>query len=129
PDLVKLDPKLTPLDILKDIVEPSFRINEKYQSYVFEMKSGRSYTGIILEEKNGNVTIIENPLTNAKPLVLKDTLIEMHTKTPVLIMPKGLLDKLTRDEILDLIAYLACRGNKGHDLFRGEAHQHPGSGH
>ncbi len=27
------------------------------------------------------------------------------------MMPKGLLDKLTRDEILDLVAYIAAGGN------------------
>jgi putative heme-binding domain-containing protein len=124
PDLAKLEPKLTPVDILKDIVEPSFRINEKYQSYVFDMKNGKSYTGIILEEKNGNVTIIENPLANTKPVTFADSQIETRTKSPVSIMPKGLLDKLTREEILDLIAYIACRGNKEHGLFRGEAEQH-----
>ena len=32
-------------------------------------------------------------------------------------MPKGLLDKLTREEILDLIAYLAARGDLHHPLF------------
>ena len=36
PDLTKLDPKLTPADILKHILEPSAKINEKYQTYVFE---------------------------------------------------------------------------------------------
>ena len=37
PDLTKLDPKQDkPVEILHDILEPSFRINEKYQSYVFE---------------------------------------------------------------------------------------------
>ena len=34
-------------------------------------------------------------------------------------MPKGLLDKLTREEILDLVAYLHARGNKDHAVFQG----------
>ena len=39
-------------------------------------------------------------------------------------MPKGLLDKLTRDEILDLVAYIAARGKKDHPLFQAGAHGH-----
>jgi hypothetical protein len=35
----------------------------------------------------------------------------------VSIMPKGLLDKLTRDEVLDLIAYVAARGDGASALF------------
>ena len=34
-------------------------------------------------------------------------------------MPKGLLDKLTREEILDLIAYVAAKGERKDLLFQG----------
>ena len=36
----------------------------------------------------------------------------------------GLLDKLTKDEILDLIAYVNARGNKNHELFHNAGHDH-----
>jgi hypothetical protein len=39
------------------------------------------------------------------------------------MMPKGLLDKMTSEEILDLIAYIASRGDPEHALFKG-AHHH-----
>ena len=32
-------------------------------------------------------------------------------------MPKGLLDKLTRDEVLDLVAYVTARGEESSALF------------
>jgi hypothetical protein len=35
-------------------------------------------------------------------------------------MPKGLLDKLTREEILDLIAYIAARGDAKSPLFESQ---------
>jgi hypothetical protein len=34
-------------------------------------------------------------------------------------LPKGLLDKLTREEILDLVAYVVARGDPKHPLFQG----------
>jgi hypothetical protein len=40
-------------------------------------------------------------------------------------MPKGLLDKLSREEILDLIAYVIARGNPELPLFHG-GHEHAG---
>jgi hypothetical protein len=49
-----------------------------------------------------------------------------RVRSNVSIMPKGLLDKLTRDEILDLIAFVASRGNKGHAFFRNGHHDHAG---
>jgi putative heme-binding domain-containing protein len=125
PDLTKFDEKWKTVDILKEIVDPSFRINEKYQSYVFELNNGKEFTGIILKEANGLVTIIQNPLAKAEPMVVKAIDIAARTKSPVSMMPKGLIDKLTKDEILDLIAYVYSRGNKKHGLFQDDAgHDH-----
>jgi putative heme-binding domain-containing protein len=125
PDLTKLDAKLTAVDILRDILEPSFRINDKYQSYVFETKSGKTITGLILEETATTVKITENPLAKSEPVILKKPQIESRQKSPTSIMPKGLMDKLTREEILDLVAYITARGDPHHRLFQGEhAHAH-----
>jgi hypothetical protein len=41
-------------------------------------------------------------------------------------MPKGLLDKLTRDEVLDLIAYVAARGQESNCLFNPDGCPHHG---
>jgi putative heme-binding domain-containing protein len=125
PDLTKLEPKMTPADILKDILEPSAKINEKYQSFVIELKNGTTVTGLILEKKDGVLKVIENPLASTKAREIKESDIDgQPMKSPVSMMPKGLLDKLTRDEILDLLAFLACRGDKNHGLFKGDVHHH-----
>lgn len=130
PDLTKLDLKLKAVDILKDIVEPSFRINEKYQTWIIETKAGKSYTGVIIEEKGKTFKLIENPLTKAEPITLSLDDVDSKTKSPVSVMPKGLLDKLTREEILDLVAFITARGNRMHPLFRAEdAHGGHGHGH
>jgi hypothetical protein len=34
-------------------------------------------------------------------------------------MPEGLLNQLTREEILDLLAFVVARGNRNHELFQG----------
>jgi putative heme-binding domain-containing protein len=124
PDLTKFDPKLTPIDILKDILDPSSRINEKYQSFLFETRSGRVVTGIILEETAQGVKIIENPLAKPDAVILRPSEIAERKKSPASIMPKGLLDKLTRDEILDLVAFIAARGDRDNKIFRGAGHSH-----
>ena len=59
PDLTKLDAKLKPVDVLKDVIEPSFRIHEKYHSYTLELESGKLVTGILLEETKEVVKVIE----------------------------------------------------------------------
>jgi putative heme-binding domain-containing protein len=124
PDLTKLDPKLKPVDVLRDILEPSFRINEKYYQYRFELTSGKVITGLILEETPKIVKVIENPLAKSRPVVLKKSAIEKRSKSKTSIMPKGLLDKLTREEILDLLAYVVSKGDRRHRLFQGGGHEH-----
>jgi putative heme-binding domain-containing protein len=124
PDLTKLDPKQQkPIEILRDILEPSFRINEKYQTFSFELKSGKQVSGIILEETPTTYKLIENPLLKAEAVIVKKTDVDEMKKLPTSIMPKGLLDKLTREEILDLIAYVWSGADGRHKVFQGE-HQH-----
>ena len=124
PDLTKLDPKQQKAgEILKDVLDPSFRINEKFQSWTIETTKGKVVTGMILKETPEQIEVIENPLAKAAPLVIKKKEIAEKKKSPISIMPKGLLDKLTREEILDLVAYVASKGDPKHKLFKG-GHDH-----
>jgi putative heme-binding domain-containing protein len=128
PDLTKLDPKQQkPIEILRDILDPSFRINDKYQTFTFELESGRVLTGLVVAETPDMVKVIENPLAKAEPVTIPKADIAERKKSPVSIMPKGLLDKLTREEVLDLIAYVAAGADPRSPLFQG-GHEH-GHGH
>ncbi|WP_406694003.1 PVC-type heme-binding CxxCH protein [Singulisphaera sp. Ch08] len=129
PDLTKLDSKLTPADILREILEPSAKINEKFQAYTLATESGKVLTGLILEETPNQLKLIENPLAKTAPVVLKPSEIAERAKSPISIMPKGLLDKLTREEILDLVAYIASRANPKSELYQSGGHDHSAGGH
>jgi putative heme-binding domain-containing protein len=124
PDLMKLDPKWKAADILREILEPSAKINEKFQTNIFELGSGKTITGLVLEENAATIKIIENPLAKAEPTIINrgDVLERQRSKTS--LMPKGLLDKLSRDEILDLVAYVASGANPRHELFRSKPDDH-----
>jgi putative heme-binding domain-containing protein len=124
PDLTKIDPKWKPADILNELLTPSARINEKFQTNVFELGSGKVVTGLILEETPETIKIIENPLASATPTLIRrgDVVDRQRSKTSM--MPKGLLDKLTRDEILDLVAYVAAGGQQNRREFQPMQHDH-----
>jgi len=124
PDLNQLDAKLQPLDLVKEMLDPSAKINEKFQTQVFQLESGVTLTGLVVEETPTTIKLIENPLVKAEPIEIKVEEITARKKSPLSIMPKGLLDKLTRDEILDLVAYIAARGKKDHPLFKAGGHGH-----
>ncbi|WP_373651018.1 PVC-type heme-binding CxxCH protein [Schlesneria sp. DSM 10557] len=121
PDLTKLEPKWTSVDILKEILDPSAKINDKYQTNVIELGNGKVVTGLVVEETPDVIKIVENPLIKAEPIEVKRSEIVEREKSKVSIMPKGLLDKLTRDEILDLVAYVNSRGNRNHPVYKAGA--------
>lgn len=124
PDLSKLDPKLTPADILKEILQPSAKINEKFQTVTLTLDSGKIISGLIVNETPQAIRVIENPLAKAEPIEIPVSEIETRQKSAVSLMPNGLLDKLTREEVLDLLAYIVARGDEHAAAFHGAGHHH-----
>ncbi|MBY0232610.1 MAG: c-type cytochrome, partial [Gemmataceae bacterium] len=122
PDLLKLDPKWKNEDVVKHLLDPSLKIDDKYRTWTLRLKSGAVVTGMILSEKDGFVEVIENPLVAAKPRRLRAANIEMREPSNVSPMPKGLLDKLTREEALDLLAYVLSGANPKHRMFGSHGH-------
>jgi len=111
-------------------VEQSQKIDDKYRTRVFETESGKVVTGMILEETPDAYKVIENPLAKAEPVVLKKKDVADRKKSDTSMMPAGLLDKLTREEILDLVAYVASPGDPESTVFSGGSdHAHAGPGH
>ena len=124
PDLTQLDPKKKNAEhILRSLLNPSEKIEEKFQAHIFRLDSGKTVTGMILKETADKVIVIENPLAKTKPIVLATAEIEARKKSEMSIMPEGLANKLTREEILDLVAYVLSSGKKDDKLFQG-GHEH-----
>ena len=125
PDLTKLAAeRYAPETLLHSLVEPSREIVEKYQPYTFVLTSGKAVTGVIVGETGDEVRVLVDPLARGEPVVVKKGEIDEREKATVSIMPLGLLGKLTREEILDLFAYVQSKGDKKHKLFEGHDHDH-----
>lgn len=123
PDLTKLDSKKQNVDhILRSILEPSRDIEDQYQSYTFILESGKSITGMITKEDEQTVHVVVDPLAKDAASVIQKDELEERVKSAVSMMPAGLLDRLSREEILDLVAYVFTKGDAKHKLFAD--HQH-----
>lgn len=129
PDLSKLDAKvfLKPEDVVRHILEPSLRIEDKYKTYAFNLASGATVNAMVVEKTaTGDYKVIENPLVRADTRLIKASdLDEAPKPSPTSMMPKGLLDKLTKDEVLDLMAYLLANADPKHRYFAGDHHGKP----
>ncbi|MFM7112970.1 MAG: c-type cytochrome, partial [Planctomycetota bacterium] len=128
PKLAELDPKWKPVDVLREILEPSHRIHEKFRSQVIELKNGKTITGLVTGEKDGSLLVVENPLAKAEATKVPKAEVESRAESKVSLMPKGLLDKLTRDEVIDLLSFVFAKGDPKHPLFQKGGHGH-GHGH
>ena len=125
PDLTMLDvKKQTTEHILRSLLEPSKDIDEKYQSNSFVLTSGKVLTGMVVEETADVVKIVIDPIAKGKPTVIKKAEIANREKLSQSIMPEGLLNRLSREEILDLVAYIYAKGDKKHKLFMDHEHEH-----
>jgi len=122
PDLTKLPPEYSKVDVLEHILNPSKKIDKKYQSNVIELTSGKVITGLILEETGEVLKVIDNPSAPDKVTVVLKSDIEDRTQSDVSIMPKAVLNKLTREEIFDLLAYVLGGGDKKNALFEEHVH-------
>lgn len=122
PDLTKLPPEYSKVDVLDHILNPSKKVDRKYQSNVISLTSGKVLTGLIVEENDDQLKLIDNPSAPDKITVVLKSDIEERTPSEVSIMPKGVLNKLTREEIFDLLAYVLGGGDKKSALFEQHAH-------
>ncbi len=124
PDLALLDDKRHTTElILRSLLEPSKEIDEKFQSNVFVLDDGRAITGMIVSETADEIQVVINPLAKDKPTAIKKDQIEERQKSAVSLMPAGLLDKLSREEILDLVAFVYAKGDKKDKIY-GDEHEH-----
>ncbi|MFL5342034.1 MAG: PVC-type heme-binding CxxCH protein [Gemmataceae bacterium] len=94
--------------ILENVLDPSAVVPREYQVIVFELKNGRTLNGIVMQETERAVTV---QTQNEKIVVAKDD-IESRTQTNVSMMPEGLFDSLSPQEVRNLVAYLMGPGKK-----------------
>ena len=117
PDLSSAGGKFSPYDLLEAIIDPGKQISDQYGATNFKMKDGTVVTGRImnLSEKLYNVnTDMMKPSTITEVDVDK---LESIEPSPVSMMPPGLLNTMTPDDILDLLAYFISGGDPEHGLF------------
>lgn len=105
-------------DMLDAILEPSKVISDQYQATTFVLESGKAVTGRIANLSGKNYLVSENMLDPGNFTAVNRDEVEELIPSPLSQMPTGLVDTLTEEEILDLIAYLRSGGNPDHDAFK-----------
>ncbi|HEX8296904.1 MAG TPA: c-type cytochrome [Chthoniobacteraceae bacterium] len=117
PDLTAVGNRFSRRDLLEAILEPSKAISEQYASYLLTSRSGETLMGQIAEENNDALTLIVDPIAGTKQR-LRPSQIVKRELSPTSLMPPGLLNTLSKEEVLDLLAYLESGGNPEAAVFQ-----------
>jgi putative heme-binding domain-containing protein len=96
--------------LLRELLDPSHKIDPKYALFNVQTGDGRVYSGIVTDQNAETITVITNP-DNPRPQVIAREEIDEMMKASTSMMPKGLLDRYTKDEIFEVLNFLERGGN------------------
>jgi putative heme-binding domain-containing protein len=117
PDLSGAGSKYTRRDLLESLLDPSKVVSDQYQNTMVTKKDGDDVTGIVVEDTDSKLVLVVNGLTGTKVEVKKSD-VKSRAASKLSPMPEGLLNILTKEEILDLLAYIESAGDRRHAAFR-----------
>jgi putative membrane-bound dehydrogenase-like protein len=89
--------------LLSNILNPSGEVQEDYKLVVITTQDGRTYSGNVIAENERSLSL---RVVGQDPIAINKSQIRTRDVTEKSMMPEGLLNNLSKEEILDLIAYL-----------------------
>ncbi|MFH5803513.1 PVC-type heme-binding CxxCH protein [Alienimonas sp. DA493] len=118
PNLAQLEPKKrTAAFVLESLLNPSKEIEPKYAMRTYLTASGEVASGFVIAETDDEVRLKSDPLARDEPtVVLKSEIVDEMTSDQS-AMPNGLLNYFTKEEVLDLVAYVRAGGEKDSEVY------------
>ena len=118
PDLTSVAGKFSPRDLLESIIEPSKEISDQYNSVVVTQEDGSINTGRVVNLNGDTLKLQENMMEPNKLTDIDARKVKSIEPSTVSMMPPGLLNTLTKDDVLDLMAYLLSAGKADDPMFK-----------
>lgn len=103
PDLTRIGQVRNERDLLEAIVYPSASFVRSYEPVIVTTKSGDEYSGVLKKDSADEVILVTGPTTEQR--VARGDIADMRPGT-VSVMPSGLADQFSKEEVADLVAFL-----------------------
>ena len=103
PHLVDIGKRSTKQEMLMSILDPGKTIAQGFDTWSFLLDDGRVFTGFVALESAETVTIRQ---TDGLPHEFPREAIDERIKQEVSMMPSGIVNNLTTEQLADLVAYL-----------------------
>src|SRR5262249_15411565 len=104
PDLSTIGTKYRKDELLRSILSPSAAIGYNFRSVVVATTSGQAITGLPVEETPDRLVL---KTAEGKRIVVRPSEVEARQVSEISLMPEGLAETLTEQELVDLLAFLA----------------------
>jgi putative heme-binding domain-containing protein len=118
PDLTGAGGRYSPHDLLDQIINPSKEINEQFAPIVVTKNDGSVVSGVVVNLNGDNVTINTDLSDPNQRENIDRKAVESIEVSKVSPMPPMLLNMLTKEEVLDLLAYTLSGGNAENAMFK-----------
>jgi putative heme-binding domain-containing protein len=106
PDLLSLGATAQTDYIIDALLDPNKQVKENFHTMIVVTSDGQTYSGIVVRQTDSDLLLRDaEGREQAVPL----RLIELQSQG-ISLMPAGLTEKLTRDELIDLAAFLKALG-------------------
>ncbi len=110
PDLTQVAGRFGPRDLLEAVLEPSKTVSDLYGNSVITLRDGETVIGrIVYHLQDDSVNVCSDMLNPSATQRIDRKDILSVNPSPTSPMPEGLLAPLSREEVLDLLAYLIAR--------------------
>jgi putative heme-binding domain-containing protein len=117
PDLTSAGRRYSSHDLLDQVINPSKVINEQFSAITVVTDAGLVHTGVVVNLAGDSMTLNTDLSDPNKRVNIDRKTIDSLIVSKTSPMPKGLFDKMTKEEILDLVAYITSGGDPKNRLF------------
>jgi putative heme-binding domain-containing protein len=117
PVLTSAGGRFSPKDLLVSIIEPEKEISDQYGATQFLTDDGQVVIGRVVNMNGNKLQVMTNMLDPSQLTTVERDSVELTRPARTSMMPAGLLNTFTKEEIADLIAYLRAGGQKGHPIY------------
>jgi putative heme-binding domain-containing protein len=107
PDLREVAARYAPAEVLLHVLEPSRHIAPEFAAAIVQTTDGALVAGRVVSEDDATLRIQVDPYAGTTVDVPKSE-IEERATSGVSVMPAGLLSTFRKDEVLDLLAWIAA---------------------
>ena len=103
PHLVDIGKRYKREELIESVLKPSAKIAQGFETHAFITVDGRVTTGFIVSESADTIHIRKQDGVGQK---IKKATIEEEAKQRISMMPEGLVNNLTPEQLADLLAYI-----------------------